>query len=161
MSNTEFRPSDPPTLGPSGPTLGPASDLVPLAFSTIGFAVMLGTAIMAAFLLINRSLVQDLPLDPEARPDVNQAAASVLLVGALCTLFIPMLTAWILLNPVDALYRRFGFAMVSGFGAIVVSLVSVPLNEYFGQAGLTGLLALSLIGCLVLGRKVIRERAAL
>jgi hypothetical protein len=155
MLHTENR-----SLHPSSPQSVNQKDLVPLAFSTIGFAVLLGTAIMTACLLVNRVLVQDLPAVAAVRPDVNQPAATVLLAGALATLIAPMLTAWMLLSPVDVTYRRFGFSMVSGFGAIVVSLVSVPVNEFLGMAGLAGLLVLSLLLMLLLGRKVSRERAA-
>ena len=136
-------------------------DLVPLAVASVGFAIMLGTAVMAVFLLLNRSLVLDLPISPTARPDVNQPAATLLLVGVMCTLVVPMVAAWLLLAPIDVTYRRFGFAMVSGFGALLVSVVSVPLNEWFGMSGLMGLLALSLIGALLLGRKARRERSIL
>lgn len=131
-------------------------DLIPLAFSTVGFSVLLGTAIMTVFLLINRAMVQD--ISPNATPDVNQPAANVLLVGALATLVVPALTTWVLLSPVDSSYRRGGLSMVSGFGAIMVSLVSVPLNEFGGQRGLAGLLGVSLLLALLVSRKVVRER---
>jgi len=149
-------PSTPQSLDPSIPR-----DLVPLAVSSIGFCVLLGTAIMTGCLLLNRFLVQDLPASPGARPDVNQPAATVLMIGAASTLIVPALTAWLLLSPVEVTYRRFGFAMVSGFGAIVVSLVSVPINEFLGLGGLAGLLVVSRLACLLLGARIRRERAAL
>jgi hypothetical protein len=136
-------------------------DLVPLAISTIGMAIMLGTAIMTVFLLLNRSMIRELPVTPEARPDVNQPAATMLMAGVLSTLIVPMITAWGLLSPIEATYRRFGFAMVSGLGAIVVSILAVPANEFLGTRGLAGLLVLSLVACLVLARRVFTERSAL
>ena len=136
-------------------------DLVPLAVSTIGLAIMLGTAIMTVFLLINRAMVKDLPLTPDARPDVYQPAATLLLVGVMCTLIIPMVTAWGLLGPIEVSYRRFGFAMVSGLGALVVSILAVPANELLGIRGLAALLGLSLLLCLYLGRRVWAHRSAL
>jgi lysylphosphatidylglycerol synthetase-like protein (DUF2156 family) len=135
-------------------------DLVPLAVSAIGFAIMLGTAIMTVFLLLNRSMVEKLPVTPDARPDVNQPAATLLLVGVLCTLIVPMLTAWGLLSPIEVTYRRFGFAMVSGLGAIVLSILAVPAHEFMGIRGLVALLVLSLVACLLLGRRVYAERSA-
>jgi hypothetical protein len=145
----------PQSLAPEHPR-----DLVPLAVSTIGLAIMLGPAIMTVFLLLNRSMVQELPVTPDARPDVNQPAATLLLAGVLCTLIIPMVTAWSLLSPVDVSYRRFGFSMVSGLGAIVVSVLAVPANEFMGSRGLVALLVLSLLACLLLGRRVHAERSA-
>ena len=143
---------------PQSTNLPIVRDFVPLAFSTVGFSILLGTAIMSGFLLINRALVQDLP--QSATPDVNQPAAVALFAGSLCTLIVPALVAWALLSPVDSAYRRGGLSMVAGFGAILVSLASIPLNEFFGMGGLVGLLATSLAGCTLLGRKVMRERAA-
>ena len=152
------------TLNPPIPdALNPAiqGDLVPLAVSTIGLAIMLGTAIMTVFLLFNRSMVQDLPVTPDARPDAYQPAATMLLVGVMCTLIIPMVTAWGLLRPIEVSYRRFGFAMVSGLGALVVSILAVPANEFLGIRGLVALLALALLSCLFLGKRVWTQRSAL
>ena len=136
-------------------------DLVPLAVSTIGLAIMLGTAIMTVFLLFNRSMVKNLPITPDARPDVYQPAATMLLIGVICTLIVPMVTAWGLLAPVEVSYRRFGFAMVSGLGALVVSMLAVPANELLGSRGLVVLLVLALLACLLLGHRVRSRRAAL
>jgi hypothetical protein len=144
---------------PLNPTV--TRDLVPLALSTIGLAIMLGTAIMTVFLLLNRSMVHDLPVTPDARPDVMQPAATLLMAGVMATILAPMITAWSLLAPVEVTYRRFGFAMVSGLGALVVSILAVPANEFFGIRGLIALLGLSLVACLVLGRRVHLARAAL
>jgi hypothetical protein len=156
MQDERFNPSIPQPLNPSI-----HRDLVPLAVSTIGLAVMLGTAIMTVFLLLNRSMVQDLPITPDARPDVYQPAATMLLVGVMGTLIIPMITAWWLLAPIEVSYRRFGFSMVSGLGALVVSILAVPANEFLGVRGLAGLLALSLVACLLLGNRVYTLRSAL
>ena len=122
---------------------------------------MLGTAIMTVFLLVNRSMVQDLPVTPEARPDVYQPAATILLVGVMSTLIIPMITAWGLLAPIEVSYRRFGFAMVSGLGALMVSILAVPANEFMGIRGLVVMLALSLLACLLLGKRVYSVRSSL
>ena len=156
MRDEHFTPSVPPPLNP-----GVTRDLVPLAVSTIGLAIMLGTAVMTVFLLLNRAMVKDLPLTPDARPDVYQPAATLLLVGVMCTIVIPMVTAWALLGPIEVSYRRFGFAMVSGLGALVVSILAVPANEFLGSRGLAALLALALLLCLYLGRRVYTHRSAL
>ncbi len=136
-----------------------SQDLVPLAVSTIGLAIMLGTAIMAVFLLFNRSMVETLPVTPSAQPDVNQPAATMLMVGVMATLLVPMLTAWGLLAPITVLYRRFGFAMVSGLGALGVSLVAVPAYEIMGIRGLWGLLAASSLAGLMFALKVRAQRS--
>ena len=156
MQNERSNPVIPQSVNPSM-----ERDLVPLAVSTIGLAIMLGTAIMTLFLLLNRSMVKALPVTPDARPDVYQPAATMLLVGVMCTLLIPMVTAWGLLGPIEVSYRRFGFAMVSGLGALVVSILAVPANELLGTNGLVGLLALALVTCLLLGRRVWAARSAL
>jgi hypothetical protein len=112
-------------------------------------------------LLFNRSLVEALPPTPDARPDVYQPAATLLMVGVMSTLIVPMVTAWGLLSPIEVTYRRFGFAMVSGLGALMLSILAVPANEFFGIRGLVGLLAVSLLACLLLARRVYALRSAL
>lgn len=139
----------------SGPP-APTRDYVPFALATVGFAVLLGTAVMSGFLLANRAMVLD--LGPSGRPDPAQPAANILLIGAMATLFVPALVTWNLLAPIGSAYRRGGLAMVSAFGAIVVSLVSIPLNEWLGPRGLVLMLVLALAGVAVLGRAVRRTR---
>ncbi|MEO8294370.1 MAG: hypothetical protein ABI613_02565 [Gemmatimonadota bacterium] len=133
-------------------------DPIPLAISSVALSVLLGTAIMSIFLLVNRSMVRGLPAN--GAPDVNQPAANLLLVGAFATLILPALATWNLLAPLNSAYRRGGLAMVSAFGAILVSLLSMPLNELAGVWGLVGLLAGALVLALAVSRKVLRERRA-
>lgn len=137
---------------------GVTRDYVPLAVSSVGFGVLLGTAIMTGCLLLNRWLVQDLPA-PTATPDVNQPAANILLAGALATIIVPVLVSWMLLAPIGFAYRRFGLAMVSGFAAFLLSLLSVPVNEMLGVNGLAALFLLALLGAMFLFRVVQRARA--
>jgi hypothetical protein len=134
-------------------------DYVPLAVSTVGFSVLLGSAIMTSALILNRLLVQDLPPTANAIPDPNQPAANVLLAGALLTLFVPTLAAYNLLAPIGYAYRRFGLAMVGGFGSILLSFLGVPVNEMLGLNGLIGFLVLSLLLGALLFRSVLRHRA--
>lgn len=137
-----------------------SKDYVPLAVSTVGFSVLLGTAIMTTALVLNRLLVQDLPATANAIPDPNQPAANVVLVGALATLFVPTIVGYSLLAPIGYAYRRFGLAMVGGFGSILLSFLGVPVNEMLGLNGLIGLLVLSLLLAAVLFRSVRRHRSA-
>lgn len=138
---------------------GVTRDYVPLAVSTVSFSILLGTMLMTGAILLNRWLVRDLPPTATAIPDVNQPAATVLLVGSLVTLFVPVLLAYYLLAPIGYAYRRFGLAMVSGFAAFLLSLLSVPLNEALGVPGLVGLFLVTLLGALLLVRSVRRARA--
>lgn len=143
---------------PSIPSI--TKDHVPLAVSTVSFSVLLGTTLMTGALLLNRWLVLELPATPTAIPDANQPAATVLLVGSLVTLVVPILLSFHLLAPIGYAYRRFGLAMVSGFAAFLLSLVSVPLNEALGVPGLAGLFLVALLGALLLFRSVKRTREA-
>jgi hypothetical protein len=156
MLENESNLSIPQSLNPSV-----QQDLVPLAVSTIALAIVVGNTLMTVFLLFNRSLVEALPPTPDARPDVYQPAATLLMVGVMSTLIVPMVTAWGLLSPIEVTYRRFGFAMVSGLGALMLSILAVPANEFFGIRGLVGLLAVSLLACLLLARRVYALRSAL
>ncbi|MEP7327089.1 MAG: hypothetical protein ABI836_14155 [Gemmatimonadota bacterium] len=134
-------------------------DYVPLAVSTVSFCILTGTTLMTGAILLNRWLVRELPPNATAIPDVNQPAATVLLIGSLVTLFAPVVLAYYLLAPIGYAYRRFGLAMVSGFAAFLLSLLSVPLNEALGVPGLAGLFLATLLGALLLFRSVRRARA--
>jgi hypothetical protein len=116
--------------------------------------MLLGTGLMAITLLIVRITIL-----PQARgmvPDLDQPATLVLLGGTLVCLMAASVTAWTLLAPIDSFYRRGGLAIVTGFGTLLVSQVSVLLHHLFGNAGLVGLLLLCIAGCIFLGRGLAR-----
>jgi hypothetical protein len=136
----------------------PPPDHVGLAFRSLAFGILLGTGFMAATLLVVRTTIL-----PEARgdvPDLNQPATMILLAGTLVSLMAAAVTTWTLLAPVDSFYRRGGLAMVSGFGTLLVSQMSVVLHVWFGTAGLVGLLIACVAGCILVGRGFGRTTAA-
>ncbi len=143
----------------SSPDLSsPPPDHVGLAFRSLAFGILLGTGLMAITLLVVRTLIL-----PEAQgevPNLDQPATMILLAGTLVSLMAGAVTTWTLLAPVDSFYRRGGLAMVSGFGTLMVSQVSVVLHVWFGTAGLVGLLAACVAGCIFLGRGFGRAAAA-
>ena len=140
------------TTSPSPPEDRP--DHVTLAFRAIGFCVLFGTAIMTAFLLANRLLVKGVPQG--ATPSFDQPAALVLVFGVMFTLMVPAAAAWVILAPLGSAYRRGGLAMVSGLGSLLLSALTVPINQLVGTRGLASLLGLALVGSLVMWRRVTR-----
>lgn len=134
-----------------------APDHVSLAFRVLSFAMLLGTGLMAITLLIVRVTI--VPQAEGTVPDLDQPAMMILLGGTLLSLMAASVTAWTLLAPIDSFYHRGGLAIVTGFGTLLVSQVSVLLHHLFGKAGLVGLLLLCIAGCIVVGRGLARAPA--
>jgi len=64
--------------------------------------------------------------------------------------------AFTLMAPIGSLYRRGALAMVSGFGTLVASLVTIPLDRGLGRPGLLLLALACAAGGLWLGRRARR-----
>ncbi|MGH7658343.1 MAG: hypothetical protein ACREL6_08910 [Gemmatimonadales bacterium] len=119
--------------------------------------MLLGTGLMAITLLIVRVTI--VPHAEGTVPNLDQPAAMVLLGGTLVSLMAASVTAWTLLAPIGSFYRRGGLAIVCGFGTLLVSQVSVLLHQFFGKAGLVGLLFFCVVGCILMGRRLARPAA--
>lgn len=135
--------------------LAPSEDFVPLAAASIGFAILLGTALVAAVLLGVRALVSHSP--PTEQPDPNQPAGALLLFGTLGACAIAAVSCWTAMSPVPT-YRRGGLSMVTAFATFVMALLLAPVNELGGIAGLALVAILCGVGALALGRRVTRLR---
>ena len=70
-----------------------------------------------------------------AGPDLGVPFA-LLLAGTLGGLLLAGVTTWHLLARIDSAYRRGGLALVSSFATVVLMLVTMPLNQLAGRAGL-------------------------
>ena len=125
----------------------------------IGLAAASAGAGMAAGLAVISTTVAAVGLVRSpglgAEPDLG-APLALLLAGTLGGLLLAGITTWHLLARVDSAYRRGGLAMVSSFATVVLMLVTMPLNQLAGRAGLLGLAALAVVLALLLGRRARR-----
>jgi hypothetical protein len=115
--------------------LAPTEDFVPLAWTSIGFGILLGTALVAVVLLGVRALVAQGP--PTDTPDPGQPAAVLLIFGTLGACALAGISCWTAMAPVPT-YRRGGLSMVAAFATIVMALLLAPVNELAGPVGLGG-----------------------
>lgn len=122
------RPEHP--LGPDAPTV----DYVGLAFRTLGFAVALGAGLSALVSFTVRTLQQGQPAGGPV--DLGSGPAVVLLGGTLAALLTAAIATWRLLAPIQSPYRQGMLAVVSAFGTLVVSLVTLPIDRALGRPGL-------------------------
>jgi hypothetical protein len=83
----------------------------------------------------------------------------LLLGGTLAGIMVAGFAAWGLLGPINSLYRRGGLAMVCAFATVLVMLVCIPINQWFGRIGLGGLLAGFGLAAALLGRRALRLRS--
>lgn len=129
-------------------------------------AVLVGTAIVTAAVLVVRLIQQGTPPETLTSPAatapsqaaLRSSAGVILLTGLLAGLAGAAVTAWIALAPLESWFRRGGLAMVSAFGTVVVMLLLVPVDQSFGPVGLGVTAALLLVAAALLGRRFRRAR---
>jgi hypothetical protein len=78
--------------------------------------------------------------------------------GTLAGILLAGFAAWGLLGPIHSLYRRGGLAIVCAFATVLVMLVCIPVNQWFGRNGLLILLACFGLAAAVLGRQALKLR---
>ncbi|HEX5004613.1 MAG TPA: hypothetical protein VFV65_04815 [Gemmatimonadales bacterium] len=136
--------------------LAPTEDFVPLAWASMAFGILLGTALVAAVLLAVRALIHQAP--PTDQPDPTQPAGLLLVFGTLGSCGIAVVSCWAALAPVPT-YRRGGLSMVTGFATFVMALLLAPVNEFAGPSGLGVVAVLGGIGAWALARRITRLRS--
>ncbi|HUL70371.1 MAG TPA: hypothetical protein VLT17_09090 [Gemmatimonadales bacterium] len=127
--------------------------LVVLAIRSVALGMLIGSAVIALVLWGVRTLQLSSP--PES-PQLGSAPGVLLVAGTFGGLFMGGAVAFRLMAPIGSLYRRGALAMVSGFGTLVVSLVTIPLDRALGRTGLLFQALACALGCLWLARRARR-----
>jgi hypothetical protein len=124
----------------------------PIAFlaSAVSSAVSIGLLVITATVLT----VDSLRTAP-ATPNLN-LTFYLLVGGTLAGILLAAITAWRLLAPLGSAYRRGAFAIVCAFATVLLMLVCIPLNLFFGRAGLLALFGLCGIAAVTLARRARR-----
>jgi hypothetical protein len=125
----------------------------------IGLAAASAGAGMAAGLAVISSTVAAVGLmrgpAPDPTPDFG-APLTILLAGTMGGLLLAGVVTWHLLVPIESAYRRGGLSMVSSFATVILMLVTMPLNQAVGRAGLLCLAAAAAGAALLLARRARR-----
>ena len=79
--------------------------------------------------------------------------------GTLAGVLVAGFAAWGLLGPIHSLYRRGGLAIVCAFATVLVMLICIPVNQWFGRNGLVTLLGCFGLIAALLGRQALRLRS--
>jgi hypothetical protein len=124
----------------------------------IGLAAASAGAGMATGLAVISATVAAVGLvgSPGGSAGPGTVPLALLLAGTMGGLLLAGVTPWHLLARVDSGYRRGGLALVSSFATVVLMLVTMPLNQLAGRAGLLGLAALAAVLGLILTRRARR-----
>jgi hypothetical protein len=127
---------------------------------TLGFlATALASAVSAGLTVITGTVLLADALrssDPASNLDLR---LYLLFGGTLSGILLAAFAAWRMLGSIASTYRRGGLAMVCAFATVVVMLICVPINQYFGRTGLIVLLGSCGVMAILLARRTARIRA--
>ncbi|MEP6571223.1 MAG: hypothetical protein ABJD11_00955 [Gemmatimonadota bacterium] len=112
------------------------------------FGALLGTAIITGSLWIVRTMQASSPVTGTPAP--FGLTGVLVLSGTLIGVVAGGVAAWILMAPIESLYRRGGLSIVTGFGTLLVSIVNMPLDHYLGRTALLAFLSFCLLALLAL-----------
>jgi hypothetical protein len=131
-----------------------APDHVGLALKALVAGVLAGLAAVAATMWLVRTLqvAGAAPLAP--RP--SDAIANLVLFGWLGGALVGAMAAWAIMAPIASAYRRGAFAMVAGFGSLVVAFVTAPVDRVLGRWGLLGLTTVAVLVALAVASRARR-----
>ena len=130
------------------------ADAVKLAAGALAFGVTLGVGLLALVTWIVRSIQgSDLAIARTTR-GLSAALLPVLLLGTLAAMAGAGIAIWTLLSPIDNPWRKAMLSIIGGAASFVVALITWPVDRAFGKDGLLGLLALSLLLCWLIGRRL-------
>lgn len=125
---------------------------VGLALRAIAAGSLVGSAAVSLVMWLVRTL-QESGLAPLA-PKPSDGIATIILLGWTGGALIAGLAAFALMAALVSSYRRGGLAMVAGFGTLLVSFITAPVDKLLGRWGLLGLAAASVVGFLLLLRSI-------
>ena len=120
---------------PLSPTGEPAApEHVGLALRAMAAGALAGLGAVSTVMWLVRTLQVSgaAPLAP--RP--SDMIANLVLFGWLGGALVGAATAWSIMAPISSAYRRGGFAMVAGFGTLLLAFVTAPIDSLFGRWGL-------------------------
>ncbi|HTS88340.1 MAG TPA: hypothetical protein VMG41_07585 [Gemmatimonadales bacterium] len=128
----------PPTgLSPTGEPAAP--EQVGLAIRAMVAGACAGLGCVSAIMWAMRTL-QVTGMAPVA-PTPADMIANLILFGLLAGVLVGALVTWGLAAPIASAYRRGGFAMAAGFATLLLSLLTAPVDHFFGRTGLLVLTA--------------------
>jgi hypothetical protein len=127
-------------------------DPIGLAAASAGAGMATGLAVISSTVVVV-GLVRGPATGPT--PDFG-APFALLLAGTMGGLLLAGVVTWHLLTRIDSAYRRGGLSIVSSFATVILMLVTMPLNQAAGRAGLLGLAAVAAGAGLLLARRARR-----
>jgi predicted Co/Zn/Cd cation transporter (cation efflux family) len=144
-------------MSPSPLDDSPSVSQVGLALSSLAFAVVFGTALMALGLWG----VLTIQLTRPTAAGTFGPAGMLLVVVTIGGPLVASLAAYALMAPIRSYYRRGGLAIVAGFATVALTLITtMPLNNFAGRSGLLGLAGAGALLCLVMSWLARRSAAA-
>jgi hypothetical protein len=135
-------------LSPTGEPAAPEHVGLALRALTAGALAGLGTVSAVMWLVRTLQLSGAAPL----APGPSDMIANLVLLGWLGGALFGAAVAWGVMAPIASTYRRGGFAMVAGFGTLLLAFVTAPVDSLFGRWGLLGLTGIAALMVVVMLR---------
>lgn len=134
------------------------TDLLGLILGALGFGVALGVGLQGLVTWTVRTLQRGAPHSAPAA--LSSPPALVLLIGSLAGIVAAGLATGSLLAPIRNPWRQAMLGIIAGLGSFAVSLVTLPIDRAWGRPGLLGLVLVSGLVCLLIGRGLSRRQTA-
>jgi hypothetical protein len=150
---TDSRPASPNPLGLDAPT----EDRVPLAMAAVGTAAAVAVS-WFSLVTFATVMLRDQTATEIAKVDPSAAYVNILLYGTPLGLALAGVTGWLLMRPIDSLFRRGGLAMVGALaGTVLAMMLTYTAHAALGSGALIGLAVLAAVVALRLGIRARRS----
>lgn len=150
---TPTPPSSPNPLGLDAPT----EDRVPLAIAAVGAAAAVAVSWFSVVTFATATL-RDQSVTEIAAVDPSAAYVNILLYGIPVGLGLAGVTGWMLMRPIESLFRRGGLAVVGALaGTVLAMMLTFTAHAALGSGALIGLAVLAAVVALRLGLRARRS----
>ncbi len=150
---TQTPPVSPNPLGLDAPT----EDRVPLAIAAVGTAAAVAVS-WFSLVTFATAMLRDQAVTDISAVDPSAAYVNILLYGIPAGLAMAGVTGWILMRPIDSLFRRGGLAVVGALaGTVLAMMLTFTAHAALGNGALIGLAVLAAVAALRLGGRARRS----
>lgn len=130
---------------------------MPLAIAAVGASAAVAVAWFSVVTFAT-AMLRDQAVTEIAKVDPSAAYVNILLYGIPAGLAMAGVTGWMLMRPIDSLFRRGGLAVVGALaGTVLAMMLTFTAHAALGSGALLGLAVLAGVTALRLGGRARRS----